>query len=161
MNVQLNISDCVAKKASGIYIAHLVRYCCKTHNVMRRALFLEWLKKTQSAVFILKLSFAHIKRLFPFAWFSHSSVCAFWGHFSKWCRYSFAVFWCYILCLCLWHIFSQLVNVVIIVTVCIHVPLTTLFQIDTVKTILYDFSGRNLWLLRSAFRKAISTMLVW
>lgn len=45
---------------------------------------------------------------------------------------------------CVWHIFSRLVNVVIIVIVCIHVPLTTLFQIDTVKTILYDFSGRNL-----------------
>lgn len=36
--------------------------------------------------------------------------------------------------------FSQLVNVVIIVIVCIHVPLTTLFEIDTVKKyILYNF----------------------
>lgn len=37
--------------------------------------------------------------------------------------------------------FSQLVNVVIIVIVCIHVPLTTLFEIDTVKkkNILYNF----------------------
>lgn len=33
--------------------------------------------------------------------------------------------------------FSQLVNVVIIVIVCIHVPLTTLFEIDTVKKIYF------------------------
>lgn len=108
MNVQLNISVCVAKKAFGIYIAPfgqilLWNTCTVFCTVMRRALFVEWLRK-QSAVFILKLSFAHIKHLFPFAWFSHSSVCAFWGHFSKWCRYSFAVFWCYILCLT--YIFS-------------------------------------------------------
>lgn len=105
------------KRLLEFTLLHLVRYYCKTIfcnsteygifcTIMRRALFVEWLKKTQSAVFILKLSFAHIKRLFPFAWFSHSSVCAFWGHFSKWCRYSFAVFWCYILCLCLTYIFS-------------------------------------------------------
>lgn len=36
--------------------------------------------------------------------------------------------------------FSQLVNVVIIVIVGIHVPLTTLFEIDTVKYIyIYIF----------------------
>lgn len=78
-------------------------------------------------VIIQNLSFASLHKkkttLFPSAWF-FTSVCAFWGHFSRWCDCRFTQF-LMVHPVYVWHIFLTCKCCNYLVIICIHVPLTT------------------------------------